>query len=250
MKSLLIYPTMQEESAGLCHAVESSRHQQVFLACCWVTVVSCLSCWPQTPVFLQVWLRPQKFPLERLSTQEWLTPNWPEHSFHLHGGNNSFKFFKHCKCEIHDAGFCSSEVTKADSSHWRFVVSISSCCSCSWLNVDHVAGTVLSTFISYPIRYTVVLWGSHCYQPILPMRNLKWIQCWPVMSNSLRPHGLWPARLLCPWILQAGILEWVAVPFSRGSSQPRDRIQVSHVAGGFWEALEPEGLSNLPKVTW
>ena len=28
-------------------------------------------------------------------------------------------------------------------------------------------------------------------------------------------------------ILQARILEWVAFPFSRGSSQPRDRAQVS-----------------------
>ena len=35
-------------------------------------------------------------------------------------------------------------------------------------------------------------------------------------------------------ILQARILEWVAFPFSRGSSQPRDRAQVSHVAGGFF----------------
>ena len=35
-------------------------------------------------------------------------------------------------------------------------------------------------------------------------------------------------------ILQARILEWVAVPFSRGSSQPRDRTQVSHIAGGFF----------------
>ena len=35
-------------------------------------------------------------------------------------------------------------------------------------------------------------------------------------------------------ILQAGTLEWVAVPFSRGSSQPRDRTQVSHIAGGFF----------------
>ena len=26
-------------------------------------------------------------------------------------------------------------------------------------------------------------------------------------------------------------LEWVAFPFSRGSSQPRDRTQVSHIAG-------------------
>ena len=35
-------------------------------------------------------------------------------------------------------------------------------------------------------------------------------------------------------ILQARILGWVAVPFSRGSSQPRDQIQVSCTAGGFF----------------
>ena len=35
-------------------------------------------------------------------------------------------------------------------------------------------------------------------------------------------------------ILQARILEWLAIPFSRGSSQPRDRTQVSHIAGGFF----------------
>ena len=33
-------------------------------------------------------------------------------------------------------------------------------------------------------------------------------------------------------ILQARILEWVAVPFSRESSQSRDQIQVSRIAGG------------------
>ena len=32
-------------------------------------------------------------------------------------------------------------------------------------------------------------------------------------------------------ILQARILEWVAFPFSRGSSQPGDRTQVSCIAG-------------------
>ena len=35
-------------------------------------------------------------------------------------------------------------------------------------------------------------------------------------------------------ILQARILESVAVPFSRRSSQPRDRIQVSRIVGGFF----------------
>ena len=33
-------------------------------------------------------------------------------------------------------------------------------------------------------------------------------------------------------ILQARIQGWVAVPFSRGSSQPRDGIQISCIAGG------------------
>ena len=53
-----------------------------------------------------------------------------------------------------------------------------------------------------------------------------------VVSNSLPTldytvHG----------ILQARILEWVAFPFSRGSSQPRDWAQVSHIAGGFFYQL-------------
>jgi len=39
-------------------------------------------------------------------------------------------------------------------------------------------------------------------------------------------------------ILQAGILGWVAIPFSRGSSQIRDRTQVSWNAGT--QSLLPE----------
>ena len=54
-----------------------------------------------------------------------------------------------------------------------------------------------------------------------------------VVSDSLRPHGLWPARLLVHGILQARIMEWVDIPFSRGSSQPRDQTQVSCIADGF-----------------
>ena len=35
-------------------------------------------------------------------------------------------------------------------------------------------------------------------------------------------------------ILQARKLEWVTIPFSRGSSSPRDQTQVSHSAGTFF----------------
>ena len=37
-----------------------------------------------------------------------------------------------------------------------------------------------------------------------------------------------------PGILQARILNWVAVPFSRGSSQPMDQTQVFHITGRFF----------------
>ena len=45
-------------------------------------------------------------------------------------------------------------------------------------------------------------------------------------------------------ILQARILEWVAMPSSRGSSQPRDQTQVSVIAGRFftiWTTRETLG---------
>ena len=44
-------------------------------------------------------------------------------------------------------------------------------------------------------------------------------------------------------ILQDRILEWVAFPFSKGSSQPRDQTQVSRIVGGFstsWATREAQ----------
>ena len=43
-------------------------------------------------------------------------------------------------------------------------------------------------------------------------------------------------------ILQARILEWVAIPFSRRSSQPRDGTQVSHIAVDFLPSQPPGKL--------
>ena len=55
-----------------------------------------------------------------------------------------------------------------------------------------------------------------------------------VVSDSLWPHGLKPTRLFHLWNSnQARILEWVAMPFSSGSSWPRDRTRVSCIAGRF-----------------
>ena len=45
-------------------------------------------------------------------------------------------------------------------------------------------------------------------------------------------------------ILQAWILEWVAFPFFRGSPQPRDRTQVSYIAGGFFTIWATRDVST------
>ena len=52
-------------------------------------------------------------------------------------------------------------------------------------------------------------------------------------------------------ILQAKILEWVVMPSSRGSSQPRDRTQVSHINRQILSLpSEPSGksMTNLDSV--
>ena len=50
-------------------------------------------------------------------------------------------------------------------------------------------------------------------------------------------------------ILQARMLEWVAMPFSRGSSHPRDRTQASFIAGRFftvWTTREARTSVCMP----
>ena len=41
--------------------------------------------------------------------------------------------------------------------------------------------------------------------------------------------------------LQTRILEWVAFPFYRGSSQPRDWLQISRIVDRFFIPAEPQG---------
>ena len=53
----------------------------------------------------------------------------------------------------------------------------------------------------------------------------------PTLCNKLTVVHQVPLSMQ---ILQARILEWVAMPSSRGSSQPRGRTQISCIAGGFF----------------
>ena len=86
------------------------------------------------------------------------------------------------------------------------------------------------------------------------------------MSDSFRPNGLQHVRLPCPsptsgacsdscpsslWChptISPSVIHliWIAIPFSRGSSWPRDRIQVSCITGWFFTIWATrEGLMKI-----
>ena len=83
--------------------------------------------------------------------------------------------------------------------------------------------------------------------------NVNWLGCAEVLPEDVsvaintKVKGKVQVTQLCPslgnpmdytvhGILQARILEWVAFPFSRGSSQPSNRTQVSCIAGRFFSS--------------
>ena len=78
------------------------------------------------------------------------------------------------------------------------------------------------------------IWGTReaHYRPCIINKEteIPWDWFWCLDSQNYRVTNIW----LIPSILQARILEWVAFPFSRRSSQPRDQSQVSCIAGGFF----------------
>ena len=88
-------------------------------------------------------------------------------------------------------------------------------------------------------------WPPQCSLPELFLRNhlpsqkliysswseVKWSEVAQSCPTLCYPMDCSPPGSSIRGIHQARILEWVAISFSRGSSQPRDRTQVSHIAG-------------------
>ena len=72
------------------------------------------------------------------------------------------------------------------------------------------------------------------------LATMRGVSEWKLLSRVRLFATLWA---VLHGILWARILEWVAFPFSRRSSQPRDQTQVSHIEGGFcisWATREAQ----------
>ena len=96
----------------------------------------------------------------------------------------------------------------------------------SWVSIMFVfacfklSAEILLSSIIYFFSFPPSWWLHTCGA------RVKWNESRSVMSSALRPHGL-----IVHGILQARTLEWIAFPFSKGSSQARDWTQVSCIAG-------------------
>ena len=116
--------------------------------------------------------------------------------------------------------------------HWLF--NLSFCLKYTFGGINCSLDTALAT------SYKSAFLSAHTF---VSLSNCTHTRCESrsVVFDSLRPHGLhslWnpPGQR---------ILEGVAFPFSRGSSQPRNRTQVSQIAG---DSLPAEPQSHFQEV--
>ena len=68
------------------------------------------------------------------------------------------------------------------------------------------------------------------------------------MSSSWQPHGQSLPVFSVHGILQARTLEWVGIPFSRGSSPPRDWTQASYIAGRVFTIWATRELNSITQI--
>ena len=110
-----------------------------------------------------------------------------------------------------------------------------------------------STLLEQHLRPYLRLGGEGfliAHQSLPWLLSPKWKWSRSVVSDSLRPVDCSPPSSSIHGILQARILEWVVISFSRGSSWPRDRTQVSHTAGRHFNLCTTREAPKEPPKTW
>ena len=90
-------------------------------------------------------------------------------------------------------------------------------------------------------------------------KKQQWIGTWNIQFSSVAqlcltlcdPMNCSPPDFSVHGILQARILEWIAIPFTRRSSRPRDWTRVSCTAGRFFTIwTTKEALWKLRNLLW
>ena len=96
--------------------------------------------------------------------------------------------------------------------------------------------TIINTYMSTSYKWDMII--EHIYW-IIPLNVTRKWKCWSISLclTLWDPMGCRPPGSPVHGLLQARILEWVAVPFSRGSSPPKDQTH-------------PKGLPNCRQILY
>ena len=114
------------------------------------------------------------------------------------------------------------------------------------LNWPLVCGFVSRLFFSVPLICISIFVAYFLEERVIDMKLLDQCALCIDTQSFLTLGTPWTIAFqesLSMWILQGRILEWVAIPSSRGTSQPRDRTLVSHISGVFctiWATREAQ----------
>ena len=97
------------------------------------------------------------------------------------------------------------------------------------------------------LRFKIPLFhlGIQLFSFVICSRLMCAVLSHSVVSDSAIPWTVACQASLSNGILQARILEWIPMPSSKGSSQPRDLTQVSLIASSFFAVWATREAHNL-----
>ena len=126
-------------------------------------------------------------------------------------------------------------------------------------------GSCCSLFDFYPWGYCC-LFGNLLYLLLTSSISIRWsktlLDKYYYWLNSLKVKSLSRVQTLCDsmdynlpgssvhGIFQPRVLEWVAISFSRGSSRPRGRTQISHIAGKRFTIGDTREIKFSRELKW
>ena len=102
--------------------------------------------------------------------------------------------------------------------------------------ISHLVMSDSFMFMKCQLKMPSYLYGCRCW--VFSCVRTKSLQLCPTVCD---PMYCSLSYFFVHGILQARILQWVAMPFSRGSSQPRDQTHVSYVSCIGRQPLAPPG---------
>ena len=137
----------------------------------------------------------------------------------------------------------ASYVSKTPQCHVSLDFLVAHCTQCILLPCWKIIPLPITYFILLQLSWQEILLTSESLKMTLAYtwHLVKWSEVAQPCPTLCDPRDCSLQGSTVHGIFQARVLEWVAITFSRGSSWPRDRTQVSCIAGRHFYCLRHQG---------